>query len=201
MKRYNLEFCFKGNRTYVQGPDIFDTVMETIKSDFYFSEIKDIKYAAHDMLLGNADLFVTDKFDKNSFDKINSIITFKIKDVKYYAVVSQNNIKIECANDYSEEIIRSFSKIYENTICFDNILNDSLTEIIVSMNKYFLQETITQNGKWIVTKFEYTKLVQLEKVKNKMLKLELTNNFNNKLTKSRVLIEDMVVGYLYFSLV
>ncbi|MFY9085527.1 hypothetical protein [Aliarcobacter cryaerophilus] len=201
MKKYSLEFCFKGSRTYVQGPDIFDVVMETIKNDFDLYQITDIKYSAHDMLLSNADLFVTDTFDKNSFNTINSIITFKLNDIKYYAVISKNNSKIQCSNEYSEEIVSSKSIIKDNIIIFDNVLDYSITEIAVSMNKYFLQETEAKDGKWIVTKFEYTKLANLDKIKNKTLKLELTNNFNNKLTKSTIFINEEVVGYLYFSLI
>ena len=86
-------------------------------------------------------------------------------------------------------------------ISFDNILKSSITEITVSMNKYFLQETETKDGQWIVTKFDYLKLVNLKDIKNKILKLELTNNFNNKLTKSNIYIDNNVVGYLYFSLI
>lgn len=201
MKSYSLEFCFKGSRTYVQGPDIFDAVVKAIKNDFELLKIKDIKYAAHDMLLANADLYVTDKFEKNEFEKIDSVITFKIDDTKYYAIVSQNDNNIECSNEYSEETVRTKSNINEKIITFDNELKDSITEITVSMNKYFLQETEAKDGKWIVTKFEYSKLVNLDEIKNKILKLQLTNNFNNKLTKSTIYVDDVAVGYLYFSLI
>lgn len=201
MKKYNLEFCFKGSRNYVQGPDIFDAVIYNLKKDFDISKITDIKYSAHDMLTENANLFIVDEFSKNEYEKINSIVTFKIKDKKYHAVIVQNNNKIECSNEYSEKIVRTKSIINNSTILFDNILDDSLTELIVSMNKYFLQKTITEDGKWIVTKFEYNNLIDLENIKYKNLQLELTNNFNNKLTKSTVKIEDKIVGYLYFSLI
>ena len=201
MKKYSLEFCFKGSRTYVQGPDIFDVVLDTIKNDFDLFQITDIKYAAHDMLLSNANLIVTEQFSKDDFDTINSIITFKQGSTKYYAVVLQNDNKIKCSNEYSEEIVRTQSIIKDKIITFENVLEHSITEITVSMNKYFLQETETKYGKWIVTKFEYPKLINLDKIKNKTLKLELTNNFNNKLTKSTIFVNDEAVGYLYFSLI
>lgn len=201
MKKYNLEFCFKGSRTYVQGPDIFDAVIEKLENDFNLEKINDIKYAAHEMLHANADMIVTEHFDKNDYSKINSVITFKYEDKKYFIVVFENTIKIECSNEYSEEIVRTKSNIKDKFITFDNELKDSITEITVSMNKYFLQETETKDGKWIVTKFEYNKLVNLDEIQNKVLKLELTNNFNNKLTKSTIFVDDVPVGYLYFSLI
>jgi hypothetical protein len=201
MKKYNLEFCFKGARTYIQGPDIFDAVLDVIKKDFNVSKITNIKYSTHSMLHANADLMIKKNFNKSDFDKINSIVTFKIDEIKYHAIVIENSNKIECSNDYSEEVVRTQSKIDGKVISFDNILKSSITEITVSMNKYFLQETETKDGQWIVTKFDYLKLVNLKDIKNKILKLELTNNFNNKLTKSNIYIDNNVVGYLYFSLI
>lgn len=201
MKKYDLEFCFKGNRKYVQGPDIFDEVINKIKKDFDTSKIVDIKYSAHDMLTENANLFIVNEFNKNEYETINSIVTFKIEDKKYHAVIVQNNNKIECSKEYSENIVRIKSIINNSTILFENILDDSLTELIVSMNKFFLQKTITEDGKWIVTKFEYNNLIDLENIKYKNLQLELTNNFNNKLTKSTITVDNKPVGYLYFSLI
>ena len=200
-EKSNLEFCFKGNRTYVQGPDIFDTVVNTLNKKFDIGNITNIKYAAHDMLYKNANLYITDNFDKTAFNKINSIITFKENDKKITAVVSENNNTINCSTEYSEEVVKTKSILINNCITFLNESDDSLTEIIVSMNKYFLQQTVPQDGKWIVTKFEYSNLTDLVEIKNKELKLELTNNFNNKLTKSTVIVDALVVGYLYFSLI
>ena len=201
LNKYNLEFCFKGSRTYVQGPDIFDAVIDRLKNDFDKEKISNIKYAGHEMLHANADMIVTESFDKGNYSKINSVITFKYEYKKYFIVISENDDKIECSNQYTEEIVRSKSNIDEMIITFENELMDSITEIIVSMNKYFLQEIVTKDGKWIVTKFEYVKLISLDYIKNKQLKLELTNNFNNKLTKSKIFVDDELVGYLYFSLI
>lgn len=200
-EKHDLEFCFKGSRTYVQGPDIFDAVVKILKDDYNFEKISNIKYAAHEMLLANAELVIISDFKKDDYKIINSMITFYVDDLKFYAVVSQNENKIECSSKYSEEVVRTNSIIDENFISFENSLEDSLTEIVVSMNKYYLQKTITENGKWIVTKFEYKNLTEIDNIKNKKLKLELTNNFNNKLTKSKIIIENKEVGFLYFSLI
>lgn len=197
----NLEFCFKGARNYVQGPDIFDAAIKKIQLNFDKSTVMNIKYSAHEMLLANADLIITDNFNKDDYEKINSIITFQVNKIKYHAVVIQNQNNINCSSEYSENIVRTGSNIKDERISFTNTLDDSLTEIIVSMNKYYLQKTITEKSKWIVTKFDYNNLLDLEDLKDKKLQLELTNNFNNKLTKSTIKVENKVVGHLYFSLI
>jgi len=201
IQRYNLEFCFKGTRNYVQGPDIFDAVIKKIENDYSIAQMKDIKYAAHDMLLTNANLIIVEKFNKNDYKLINSVITFKIDNKKYYGVVIENINKIECIQEYTEEIVRAKSVINGSKVIFENILDDSLSELIVSMNKYFLQQTVPDNGKWIVTKFEYANLIDIMSITNKKISLEITNNFNNKLTKSTIRVDNYIVGYLYFSLI
>jgi len=196
-----LEFCFKGTRTYVQGPDIFDAVIDKLKNNYDVNEITEIKYSAYEMLYSNADMLVTSNFNKDNYQKINSIITFKIENKKYYIIVIENENKIDCSHEYSEDIVRTKSIINDSKIEFINITNDSITEIVVSMDKYYFQETVTKDGKWIVTKFEYKNLKDLNDIKNKKLGLELKNNFNNKLTKSIITIDNKAVGNLYFSLI
>ncbi|MFA7090231.1 MAG: hypothetical protein WC149_00100 [Arcobacteraceae bacterium] len=201
MQKYSLEFCFKGSRNYVQGPDIFDAVIDKLKTQFNMEELSEIKYSAHEMLHTNANMIIMKDFNKDYFERINSVITFRKENIKYYIVVSETEDKIGCSTDYSEETVRLKSILNGNIITFENELEDSITEIIVSMNKYFLQETVTKNGKWIVTKFEYKEVINMENIKHKELKLELTNNFNNKLTKSTIFVNSCPVGYLYFSLI
>jgi len=201
IKKENLEFCFKGKRTYVQGPDIFDAVLEKLKNYFDLDKINTIKYSAYEMLYANAYMSIVKDFNKNDYEKINSLITFKFESTQYYIVVSESKNEIKCSNNYSEDIVNENSIITSDRIEFKNILNDSLTEIIVSMNKYYLQNTVTKDGKWIVTKFEYNSFQDLNGIKNKMIELKLKNNFNNKLTKSIITIDNEAVGYLYFTLI
>jgi len=201
MEKKNLEFCFKGERNYIQGPDIFDLVIQNIKIDYDISEIKNIKYSAYTLLKSNANLYFTEILNKTDYKVVNSIISFIYRDKKISAVVEANDKKVECSEQYSEEVIRTNSIIENKLISFENILDYSLTEIIVSMNKYYLQETVTKDGKWIVTKFEYKEILDIKKLKKKVIHLKLLNNFNNKLTKSIIIVDDVEVGYLYFSLV
>lgn len=196
-----LKFCFKGSRDYVQGPDIFDNVIKKVSLIFDLTCITNIKYSAYSMLHRNANMYLLEEFERDEFETINSLITFDYNQKKYYVVVVENNHSISCSNDYSENIVRNNSVIENNEIIFANSLPDSLTEIIVSMNKYFLQSTVSTNGKWIVTKFDYSKIHQQYEIAEKNIMLKLISNFNNKLTKSAILIDGEQVGFLYFSLV
>jgi len=196
---FDLEFCFKGTRKYVQGPDIFDIVVKHLKIEF--DELIKIKYTAYKMLHYNARLYLTDVFIKSEYTTINSLITFMSNGTKYYAVVCELKKNIECSIDYSEKVIETDSIIYNNTISYHNTLDYTFTEIVVSMNKYFLNQTFVGVGKWIVTKFDYVNLEDIINIKDKEIKIELIQNLNNKLTKSALYLSDKKVGYLYFTLI
>jgi len=197
--KFDLDFCFKGSRKYVQGPDIFDAVINFISNEF--DVIKGVKYSAHEILHNNATVYITKKIIKEDYEVINSLISFVGDDVKYYAVVCDNNNKIKRSVKYSEEIITEMSNVCGNVISFKNILPDSYTEIVVSMNKYFLNKIVKEKGKWIVTRFDYFYLDDTLSIKNKEIKVQLLTNFNNKLTKSVLFLDEKEVGYLYFSLI
>lgn len=198
-EKIDLDFCFKGSRTYIQGPDIFDALVAPISNEF--NSIRDIKYSAHKMLHKNATMYLTKKVVKADYPVINSLVNFIGDGVKYFAVICENDKPVECSIDYSEVIVESNSKILDNIISFENILSDSYTEIVVSMNKYFLNQTIKEKGKWIVTKFDYFDLVDITNIENKEIRIELLQNFNNKLTKSLLFLNNKKVGHLYFSLI
>ena len=198
-KKFDLDFCYKGTRTYVQGPDIFDAVVNIISKEF--NSIEDIKYAAHEMLHNNAAMYLTNKVMKSDYPTINSLINFIGDGNRYYVVISENDQLIECSTEYSEETVQRQSEIKYNSISFVNVLDDSYTEIVVSMNKHFLNQSVEEKGKWIVTKFDYYNLEDIANIKNREIKLELVQNFNNKLTKSLLFLDGKEVGHLYFSLI
>jgi len=47
--KVSLNFKFKGNRKYIQGPDIIDAVIPYIKEK-YSGNFTEFKYSAHQML-------------------------------------------------------------------------------------------------------------------------------------------------------
>lgn len=195
----DLEFCFKGSRKYIQGPDIFDTVIKQLQKEF--NNLTNIKYTAYQMLHKNATMHIVKKVIKSNYSIINSLISFVVNDVKYYVVVFDNNEMVKCSKDYSEEIVEQNSIISANVITFKNTLPYSFTELVVSMNKFFLNQTVYEKGKWIVTKFDYYDMDKIVDIENKEVKLELLQNLNNKLTKSQLYLDNEPVGYLYFSLI
>lgn len=196
-----MSFCFKGSRKYVQGPDIIDAAIPFIMKH-YGEVITQFKYSAHEMLRSNANLI----FNNSPEEKLNSLISFVPANTEnqIYASIVENGNVINKSIEYKEDEIHKLCDITGKEILIEinNLNKFSFSELIVSMNKYYMQQSIDNRGKWIVTKIEYNSLEMIDGMNVRdNVKLELLKNLNNKLTKSAVYISNIHVGHIYFSLV
>lgn len=197
MEQIKVSFSYKGKREYIQGPDIFDKIIETL--DLKKSEITSIKYSAHSWIKNNATLFVNPEKEPKGY---GSLVTYINEDaIKKSIYVVDNGDKITESEEYSEAHITKNAIIVEDVVSLKcGVDTYSFNELVVSMNKFFLQQ-ITTEGKWIVTKIEYHNLSHVNKFIDEEIKIRLVKNMRNKLTKSEVFVSNVLVGFVYFSLV
>src|SRR6478735_2517404 len=100
--KVSLNFKFKGNRKYIQGPDIIDAVIPYIKEK-YSGNVTEFKYSAHQMLYSNADLVFGSAPEK----ELNSLILFKWNENKLiYASVIENNLPVTESYEYDENPVQ-----------------------------------------------------------------------------------------------
>lgn len=196
MKEYDLDFCFKGNRTYVHGTDIYNKMIEILKNhmkkekfDLSFHGIAKSNISISEQMPEDESLlkFACKYFDKNNDRKI------------YYGI--ENNKEIECRYEYPEEDICKLAKLdfEKQEVILDAISSFSFVENTVALNKYLLEELFPDlDGKWYFTRFQIQE-VPADDIYP--LKLSLKANFNFKLTKTEIFINDISVGNVYFSLV
>jgi hypothetical protein len=199
--KVSLNFKFKGNRKYVQGPDIIDAVIPYIREN-YPGDITEFKYSAHQMLYSNADVVFGSAPEK----ELNSLISFQYEgDGTIYASVIENNLPVTESYEYDENPVQQKCLIGDKDVTVQeaDLLYEkySFSEVIVSMNKFYMQQKITDQGKWIITKIEYNSLQLIDEWKGKPLKLTVLKNLNNKLTKSAIYIDNLAAGFIYFSLI
>jgi len=191
-KKFDLTFCFKGNRNYVHGTDIFIKILE------HFTNAHDIDIAFHDIAIKNMD-FSTEK-PKNK--KIQ--VTFKClkSEEKIKIFATENNTNILCRYKYYEDKIINNSTINleKENIILNKQTKYSFIEHIVAMNKT-LHETLYSNvnGKWYFTRLRLEKDINMSDILS--LELVLKSNFQFKLTKSAIIVNKVTVGFIYFSLI
>ncbi|WP_340111711.1 hypothetical protein [Maribellus mangrovi] len=195
----SIEVSFKGQRNYVQGPDIFNKVTDILaQKKIHFLSIS---MTFNKMARTNIDLYLSDQ--KDSLNKEHNAYFEVIKDenVSLFGSIVENGDPITSRNEYPEEEIFSLAKINKDsqTISLLETVEYSNTEIIVSLNKRLLQQLYPdKKGKWLFTRFEVSGDITNS---YKDMVLILKKNMNFKLTKTEILLDGESVGFIYFSMI
>jgi len=196
MKQYSLEFCFKGSRQYVHGTDIYNKLIATLKDEMSNEKV-DLSF--HGVAKTNLNLNIQKPADEKLLKFVFKFMNKEGNREVLYAV--ENSETIECRYEYPEEDICQLSNVdIENQkISLDQDSSYTFVENAVALNKYLLENLFPDvEGKWYFTRF------QLATIPNEAiypLRLELRANFNFKLTKTEIFIDQQSVGFIYFSLV
>jgi hypothetical protein len=196
MKKYNLEFCFKGNRTYIHGTDVYNKMLDFLKDKEL--QITNFDLSFHGIAKSNIEISDNKPTDetllKFAFKYLDRDNTKKV----FYGI--ENNIPVDCRYEYPEENICNLSEL--NLVNKEVVLNTNSSftfiENVVALNKYLLENLFPDvNGKWYFTRLQMKELTN----SSYPLKLVLKANFNFKLTKTEILIADKSIGFIYFSLI
>ena len=196
MKELNLEFCFKGNRTYVHGTDIYNKVLELLQHEMQNEKI-DLSF--HGISKTNLSLSGSKPENEKLLKFVLKFVNTNGEKDVLYAI--ENNQTIDCRYEYPEEDICKLSEIFLDKEQVSLTENSSYTfvENCVALNKYLLECLFPDaKGKWYFTRFQLNKIPSTDIYP---LKLQLKANFNFKLTKTEIFIGEESVGYIYFSLV
>jgi len=81
----------------------------------------------------------------------------------------------------------------------NNIINLSTIEIIVELNKIYNNENfpLKKESKWFFTMLELDKKLPI--YENQIIKITPVQNILNKITKSKIEINKILYGYIFFS--
>ena len=195
MNYKSLEFCFKGERTYVHGTDIYNKLV-TILSPVMKEENLDLSF--HGVAEKNIRLLIEKPKDENLIKFVCKYIDIGGKKILFGV---ENEKSILCQYPYDENKITIFTALNKKNeeITLVNDSSFSFIENSVAMNKHLLENLFPNvEGKWYFTRLQ---MKQIVKDNIYPLKLKLKANFNFKLTKTEIYIDNTLVGYIYFSLV
>lgn len=186
----SLNFCFKGNRTYVHGTDIvaelFKRFADSVITDIDL-KFNGITYTNLNLIEGDGadDANVNIRLNLNGEEKIMQLVeNGEAPDCRYE--YSENSIIEKCDLDLANHII-----YLKQATCY------TTCERFVAMNKFLLQSLYPdKKGKWYFTRLEQKRMVEDES----LITVKLIKNFNFLLTKSDILVGDEVIGSVYFSM-
>ena len=189
----DLEFCFKGERTYVHGTDIFNTLTKQFNTP-----LKKIDIAFHGIVLNNMS-FSTQKPEN---DEVKVSFRCQNGEEKVRLFGTENSKNVTCRYEYIEEelIEDAVIDMPSESISLQSFSSYSFIEYIVAMNKSFLETRYEdEKGKWYFTRLQLSSKVEINDVTS--IQIILKSNFQFKLTKSAIVINEQEVGYIYFSLI
>lgn len=185
-----LSFCFKGNRDYVQGPDIVVAVLKQFSAE----EITDLDFKFNGIASTNLDLIEGDKAE-NANVNIRLMVNGEPKSFQ----LIESGEAIGCRYEFDERRILDCCNLdmTAQSIELQNPTAYSFCENIVAMNKSLLQNLYPQEtGKWYFTRLEQKYPID----DDALITVKLIKNFNFRLTKSDILISNEVVGSVYFTM-
>lgn len=192
-EKINLDFCFKGSRQYVHGTDIFTKLIEE-----YNNDINNIDIAFHGITINN----MTFSTDKPETEEVRVTFRSLYNDNKIKLFGVENESSVNCRYEYLEEKITANSSVdvTEESIALNTPTEYSFIEHIVAMNKALLENLYPEvNGKWYFTRLQLKENIDMSDISS--LKLILRSNFQFKLTKTAILVNEKEVGFIYFSLI
>lgn len=197
MEIKQVEFQFKGARRYIQGPDLFNAMIDVGAP----ASLCNIRFLAHRFVESPiCELYSsTDKNELNALEDVSARCQFDIGQTTHWRALKpvateQSGQRAE----YDEARLIALCRRDRETIRLEGSSPYTFIETLVSMNKHLHQQMFPEAaGKWIFTR------VDLDVVCNAraQLALHFKHNMNFRLTKSDILVDDRKIGDLYFSLI
>lgn len=202
-KKVSLSFCYKGNRDYVHGTDIFNESINTIYEKGGTKKFIDVDMTIRKITRNNMNLY----WDNNTSGIIvpNVVISMNDGSKNLRLVLVENDKTVDCSYPYpEEEIIRAadFDK-EKKLIELKTFKRFSTIEKIVALNKALLNNLFPDApGKWYFTRIKLS-FVNLENwdAQDQEIKLQFRKSLQLKITDTLIYINNKLTGNIYFSLV
>jgi len=198
VEQRKVKFQYKGSRSYIQGPDIFNVMI----AGFPEGGLLALRFSVHGFVLSpSCDLYESFcKEDLNFVSDIRARCQFEhYGKMHYLALAEAPNSSL--ANEryaYDEDQIVSISSHNGEEIQLNERSPFTFIETVVAMNKYHHQMLFPNaSGKWVFTRID----LQHDCHVKENIHLVFKNNMSFRLTKSDVLVNGEKVGDIYFSLV
>lgn len=195
-----LNFKFKGNRNYIQGPDMFDEIMNTLDGWNNFDEC-----SINISQMTNRQLRFTEYDDavKNNQVKVAQFRGSKSKEsTKSFSLVETEE-EVKDSYPYSEDRIVDNCKLSEKSLTIPRMEEFTVIELLVAANKNLLNQLFNDvNGKWVFTKFQSSNLKELNEATTFQLVFKKAlGNFKLTVTEIIDIEKKLPVATINFTLI
>ncbi len=192
-KSVPVNFKFKGERDYIQGPDIINALL----AHFTGEEIVNLKFSINGFIKKCTNTILVYSIEpKRLAAKCRGHLTYGGKKLWVEIIEQEQQLGNEGRYPYDESAITSQCVVKGEMVSLTECATFSFIEIVVAMKKFLLSELNRQiNCKWVFTAIE---IDYYEDIRSN-LSIRIIHNFQNKLVKSEILSSGEHIGLIYFS--
>lgn len=198
MKEFLLDLRFKGERDYLQGPDIFNATLDCLQTKVLASSVKDIDFSFH--RLARSQLKLSIDAPPTDIEPV-AVCTFTTE-VRQRAYLFETGEAITSRHPYPEDEIVSSMEVDVASRCGRLQCETAYTdiEVWVAMTKALHYRVFPNlKGKWIFVRGRFPQFFRHTQVKERAL--VILSSFNDKLTRSEISLDGVKAGDIYFSIV
>lgn len=199
MIKMNADFKFKGDRKYIHGPDIYNSIASAFKEKFSNANIEKMTLSVLKRSGQHQSIFFTNRKEDLAESDLNCRFQIDLKtgEIVFGGLSDRGEVVTESyAYDESHYVTKSFIK--ESTIKLNGSLPHNTVEAITSLNKQLLSEICKTNGKWIFIKLELNDFL-VDSVSVSEIRINAVKFDSPRMTKSEIWINDRMIGFIYFS--
>lgn len=198
MTRGEVRFRFKGSRTYVQGPDLYERLLDNCGDG---RNVTDIQFSMHGFIETPAGELVmtTDEAEFETLGEAPVQCRLSIDGQRRWVKLFPRADPPAVAEryDYDETLIIRQCRKEENSIRLAGTSPCSFIETVVAMNKQLLTLLFPDKpGQWVFSRIDLPRRVEYRDG----LELSLVHNFNFRLLRSVIRHGGEECGSLYFTL-
>lgn len=191
---------FKGDRQYLQGPDIFVAALNAIAADSNIACLNDIDVVFHSMARSGLSLAI-DLLPSGTEPVVQ--ITCRVGDLRQKFYLIDDGRPILERYDYAEDQIVAATDISVSTASATSSMPMPYTDIerwvaMVKALHYALYPEV--RGKWLFVRGKFSHYPGTYQLADIEQQVRVEANFNNKLTRSALLVDGKKLGDIFFSL-
>ncbi|MCY1195524.1 hypothetical protein D9M72_68480 [compost metagenome] len=195
----DLDLSFKGERTYLQGPDIFDAVLDWLREQG-FETIENLDLSFHQ--IASRGLRAELDAPASPEEKDAAVLDFKSNGVRHRVTLRETSNPITERRPYPEDLMMAAAhvELATQTISLEHPLPGySAIEYWVALTKALHLRALPEiTGKWLFVRARIPKLEGT--LACTCPSVTLISNYQNKLTRSEVSLDGRKYGDIYFSL-
>ena len=195
------QLCFRGQRNYLHGSDIYTAIIQNVLNSGSEKNTSIFRMSIHSFADQQCAIHLCAK-EETPAKPENTVVEFFIQSDSENLTgwLAKTEHPVTCRIPYHEDEIQKLCTISGQTITINKDSKYSPVEVAVSMTKQLHQSLYpTEPGKWIGTSRDLHRL--LKPNDGSRLQIKLKHNLNHRLTKSSINVSGATIGHIYFSLV